>query len=83
MTTGKNPVLVGIILIFAGVVLFWASTRKTLTQTARGFLEGQGTIAIPAGLAAIAYGASKEVKASARKQVRTKPKLEPKDTSEK
>lgn len=64
--------IAGAILIFAGIVLFWASTRRTLTPTARGFLEGQGTLAVPAGIAAIAYGAGKEVRQTHRRRTHAK-----------
>jgi hypothetical protein len=52
-----KPYLAGAIIIFVGILLFWASTRRTLSQHARVFLEGQASIAIPAGLAALGVSA--------------------------
>jgi hypothetical protein len=68
MNGGLRSILIGTVLIFVGIVLFWCSTRKSLTPTARGFFEGQGTIAIPAGLGALAYGASREAKGRSRQK---------------
>lgn len=52
-----KPFIPGLVIIFVGIVLFWASTRKTLSDGARKFIEGQATITIPAGLAALGVGA--------------------------
>jgi len=52
-----KALLPGILIIVVGIVLFWASTRRTLSDGARKFLEGQATIAVPAGLAALGVGA--------------------------
>jgi len=49
--------LPGILIILVGIVLFWGSTRKSLSERARLFLEGQATVAVPAGLAALGVGA--------------------------
>jgi len=51
--------LPGILIILVGIVLFWCGTRKTLSPGARMFLEGQATVCIPAGLAALGVGAWK------------------------
>jgi len=52
-----KPFLPGLVIILIGICLFWASTRKSLSERAQLFLEGQATIAIPAGLAALGIGA--------------------------
>jgi hypothetical protein len=52
-----KPFIPGIVIILTGIVLFWASTRRTLTGHARTFLEGQATVCVPAGLAALGVGA--------------------------
>jgi len=49
--------LPGLIIIFVGIVLFWASGRPRVSRTAAIFLEGQATVCIPAGLAALGVGA--------------------------
>jgi hypothetical protein len=51
--------LPGIVIIVVGIVLFWCSTRKSLSDRARMFLEGQASVTVPAGLAALGIGAWK------------------------
>ena len=52
-----KPFLPGILIILVGIVLFWCSTRKSLSDRARMFLEGQASVTVPAGLAALGVGA--------------------------
>ena len=52
-----KPFIPGLVIIFVGIVLFWASARRSLSEGARRFLEGQATITVPAGLAALGVGA--------------------------
>ena len=52
-----KPYIPGIVIIAIGIVLFWGSGRRTLSERARMFLEGQATICVPAGLAALGVGA--------------------------
>ena len=55
MSTFKHYVPV-IVLILAGIILFWASGRH-VSDHAKLFLEGQASVCIPAGLAALGMGA--------------------------
>lgn len=52
-----TPFVPGIVIIIVGIVLFWGSGRRSLSERARMFLEGQATICMPAGLAALGVGA--------------------------
>jgi hypothetical protein len=54
-----RALLPGLLIILVGIVLFWASTRRTLSERARMFLEGQASVTVPAGLAALGVGAWK------------------------
>jgi hypothetical protein len=52
-----KPFIPGIVIIVIGIALFWCSTRKSLSERARLFLEGQATVTVPAGIAALGIGA--------------------------
>jgi hypothetical protein len=52
-----KPYVPGVVIILVGIVLFWASGRPRISERARMFLEGQATVALPAGLAALGVGA--------------------------
>ena len=60
MNAGRNPILIGVLLVVIGILLLFIGARARHSGPGvRGLLEGQGSILVPAGVASLIYGATR------------------------